>query len=162
MTEKCLRALRVGCATILASWALATAAAEPIPFARDLAADGRDARESGRVVVVLFSTADCPYCQKVRKGFLQPMQAGAEQARRVILREVEVDSARPVIGFDGRTTTHADLARSRSARLVPYVVFLGSKGEPLAEPLIGISSTDLYGGLLDRRIETARAKLAAQ
>ena len=42
-------------------------------------------------------------------------------------------------------------------------ILLGNlDGEPLADPLVGINSTDLYGGLLERRIETARATLAAQ
>ena len=160
MTGNRSRALRVECAAILAFWAFATAAAEPVPFARDLAADGRAARDSRRVIVVLYSTADCPYCRKVRKGFLEPMQASPEAAKQVVLREIEVDSGRQVVGFDGHPTTHAALAKGRKVRIVPYVVFLGPQGEPLAEPLIGISSTDLYGGLLERRIETARAKLA--
>ena len=165
MTGKCwraLHALRIGCAAILAFCACATSAAEPVPFARDLAADGRAARESGRIIVVLYSTADCPYCRKVRKGFLEPMQADPAAAKQVVLREIDVESGRPVVGFDGHPTTHAALAKSRKARIVPYVVFLGPRGEPLADPLVGISSTDLYGGLLERRIETARAKLAAQ
>jgi thioredoxin-related protein len=159
MTGLRIRALHVACAAILA-WALAATAAEPIPFARDLAADGREARDSGRIIVVLFSTPDCPYCRKVREAFLKPMQGSPEAAKRVVLREVEVDSARSVTDFAGRNTTHAELGRGRQARLVPYVVFLGPTGEPLAEPLVGISSVDLYGGLLERRIETARAKLA--
>jgi thioredoxin-related protein len=160
--RRALRALRIGCAAILAFWACAAAAAEAVPFARDLAADGRAARESGRVIVVLYGTADCPYCRKVRKGFLEPMQADLAAAKRVLLREIDVESGRPVVGFDGHATTHAALAKSRKARIVPYVVFLGPQGEPLADPLVGISSTDLYGGLLERRIETARAKLTAQ
>jgi thioredoxin-related protein len=161
MTGNRWRALRVACVAILASCALATAAAEPIPLARDLADDGRAARESGRIIVVLYATADCPYCRKVRKDFLEPMQASPDAAKQVILREVDVESARPVVGFDGHPTTHAALAKGRKARIVPYVVFLGPRGEPLAEPLIGIGSSDLYGGLLERRIETARAKLAS-
>jgi hypothetical protein len=160
MAGRRMRTLRVACAAILA-WALTAAAAERLPFARDLAADGRDARESGRVIVVLYSTSDCPYCRKVRDGFLGPMQASADEAKRVVLREIEVDSGRQVVDFDGRPATHAQLGKGRRVRIVPYVVFLGPKGEPLAEPLIGISSTDLYGGLLERRIETARATLAA-
>ena len=159
---RALRALRIGCAAILAFWACAASAAEPVPFARDLAADGRAARASGRVIVVLYATADCPYCRKVRKGFLEPMQASPEAAKQVVLREIDVESGRQVVGFDGHPTTHAALAKGRKARIVPYVVFLGPQGEPLAEPLVGISSTDLYGGLLERRIETARAKLGAQ
>jgi glutaredoxin len=133
-----------------------------LPFARDLAADGRIARETGRIIVVLYSTADCPYCRKVRAGFLGPMHASADEAKRVLVREIEVDSGRPAVGFDGHPTTHAALAKGRKMRIVPYVVFLGPRGEQLAEPLIGISSADLYGGLLERRIETARAKLNAQ
>lgn len=153
--------LRAGCAAILASWACAALAAGPLPFARDLSADGSVARETGRVIVVLYSTADCPYCRKVREGFLGPMNASADEAKRVLVREIEVDSGRTAVGFDGHPTTHAALAKGRKMRIVPYVVFLGPRGEPLADPLIGISSTDLYGGLLERRIETARAKLAA-
>jgi hypothetical protein len=141
---------------------LAASAAEPLPFARDLAADGRDARATGRVIVVLYGTADCPYCRKVRDGFLGPMQASAEDAKQVLVREIDVESGRQVVGFDGQPTTHAALAKGRRVQIVPYVVFLGPRGEPLADPLIGISSVDLYGGLLERRIETARAKLAAQ
>jgi len=162
MTGNRWRALRVACAAILAFWACATSAAEPVPFARDLAADGRAARETGRVIVVLYATGDCPYCRKVRKGFLEPMQANPEAAKQVMLREIDVESGRQVVGFDGHPTTHAALAKGRKARIVPYVVFLGPQGERLAEPLVGIGSTDLYGGLLERRIETARAKLAAQ
>jgi thioredoxin-related protein len=162
MTGGWTRAVRVGCAAILASCALAASAAGSLPFARDLAADGRDARTSGRVIVVLFGTADCPYCRKVRERFLAPMHASAEEAKRVVVREVEVDSARPVVDFAGRTVTHTELGRTRTTRFVPYVAFLGPQGEPLAEPLVGISSTDLYGGLLERRVETARAKLAGR
>jgi len=109
---RALHALRIGCAAILAFWACAAAAAEPVPFARDLAADGRAARESGRVIVVLYGTADCPYCRKVRKGFLEPMQANPETAKQVVLREIDVESRRQVVGFDGHPTTHA---RSRRA-----------------------------------------------
>jgi glutaredoxin len=162
VTGKRWRALRVACAAILASWALAASAAEPLPFARDLAADGRDARESGRVIVMLYSTSDCPYCKRVREGFLGPMQASAEAAKQVLLREIDVESGRQIVGFDGHATTHAALAKGRKVRIVPYVVFLGPQGESLADPLIGISSVDLYGGLLERRVETARAKLAAK
>jgi thioredoxin-related protein len=162
VTVRSLRALRKGCAAILASCALAAAAAEPIPLARDLVADGRAARESGRVIVVLYATADCSYCKKVRDGFLGPMHADPAAAKHVLVREVDVESGRQAVGFDGQPTTHAALGKTRRARIVPYVVFLGPRGEPLADPLIGIASSDLYGGLLERRIETARAKLAAQ
>jgi glutaredoxin len=162
VTGKRWRGARWGCAAILASWALATTAAGPLTFARDLAADGRAARESGRIIVVLYGTSDCPYCKKVRDGFLGPMQASAEGAKQVIVREIDVESGRQVIGFDGHPTTHAALGKGRRVKIVPYVVFLGPQGDPLAEPLIGIGSTDLYGGLLERRIEAARGKLAAR
>ena len=162
VTGKRWRALHGACAAILAFSAIAAAAAGPLPFARHLAADGRAARESGRVIVVLYSTADCPYCKKVRDGFLGPMHASADDAKRVLVREIEVDSGRQVVGFDGQPTTHAVLAKARKVRIVPYLMFLGPQGEPLAEPLIGISSVDLYGGLLERRIETARARLKGQ
>ena len=159
LDEKRGEKMRFCVATILA-WALcAIAAAEALPLAQDLAADGRDARATGRVIVVLFSTPGCPYCRQVREGYLRPL--AADLAQRVLVREIEVGSARGLVDFSGREATHAELARTRSARLVPYVVFLGPDGASLADPLIGINSLDLYGGLLERRLETARDKLAA-
>lgn len=147
------------CLVTILAWALcATAAAQGLAPARDLAADGRDARATGSVIVVLFSTPDCPYCRQVRDGYLRPLAADA--AQRVLVREIEVEGAQPVVDFAGREATHAELARTRRARLVPYVVFLGPDGASLADPLIGINSPDFYGGLLERRLEAARAKLA--
>jgi thioredoxin-related protein len=159
LEEKRGEKMRFCVATILA-WALcATAVAESPPLARDLAADGRDARASGSVIVVLFSTPGCPYCRQVREGYLRPL--AADLAQRVLVREIEVGSARALVDFSGHDATHGELAQARRVRLVPYVVFLGPDGASLADPLIGITSLDFYGALLERRLETAREKLAA-
>lgn len=132
-----------------------------VPQAADFAADGRDARATGRVIVVLFGASACPYCQRVREEFLQPMLANAEDRRRIIVREVEIDAEAPLADFGGAATTHARFAASRGVRFVPTLAFLGPDGAPLAEPLVGLRTADYFGFHIDARIEHGLVNLRA-
>jgi thioredoxin-related protein len=127
--------------------------------ARDLASDGADARATGRVIVVLFSTAGCPWCQRVREEFLKPMQANEHDRSRIIVREIDIDARSVLTDFSGRATTHDRFALAHQIRFAPTIAFLGPDGAPLAEPLIGFRTADYFGYYLDARIETGLAKL---
>jgi len=130
-----------------------------IAQARDLAADGMDASTSGRVIVVLFSTAGCPWCHRVREEFLKPMLATEQDRRRIIVREVDIDARSPLTDFSGAATTHERFAAARQIRFTPTLAFLGPDGAPLADALIGFRTADYFGFYLDARIETGLAKL---
>lgn len=154
--------LRAG---ILACAFVAAAAADGAPHgdvapAQDLAADGRDAAATGRVIVVLFSTAGCPWCSRVREEFLKPMLANADDRRRIIVREVDIDARAALVDFSGEATTHARFAAARRVRIAPTLAFLGPDGAPLAEPVVGFRTADYFGYYLDRRIDAGLAKLA--
>lgn len=144
-------------AAAILALALGAARAQGLPSARDLHADARAAEAKGQVIVLMFSIAGCPYCAKVRRSYLGPM---AERDARVVVREVEVDRQQRVVDFAGQDTTSSELGARFNVRFVPRVVFLGARGEQLAEPLVGIASEDLYGGVLERRIEDALAERA--
>lgn len=150
-------------ATILA-WALCgpAPAAPAIAPSQDLAAEAREAAASGRVLVVLFATADCPWCARVRAEFLGPMQASPREARRILVREIDVDADRPLVGFDGARTTHAAFAAKAGVRFVPVVAFYGADGAELAERLAGFRTPDWYGAYLERRIGDALARQSAR
>lgn len=158
------RAAILACALGAAAPAAAAegAARAGVPQARDLAADGRDARASGRVIVVLFGSAGCPWCQRVREEFLQPMLAGADGRRRVIVREIDVEAHAALADFGAAATTHARFAAAHRVRFVPTLAFLGPDGAALAEPLVGFRTADYFGYYLDARIDAALAKLRAR
>jgi len=70
-----------------------------------------------------------------------------------------MDAALPVIGFDGRSTTHRALADRYRGALSPTVLVVGGSGEPLADPIVGLM-VDFYGAYLERALAEAIAKLA--
>ena len=137
----------------------ANAAIAQMVEARDLAADARQAAERRIPLLVLFSEAGCPWCARARREFLLPMQRNPEYEARVMMREVGIDNSAAMVDFAGKKTTQAEFARSHRVVMVPTVVLLGSRGEALAEPLVGFGGADYYGYHLDQRIDAALARM---
>jgi len=151
-----LRAAILACTLALFG---AAHAASGIPFARDLHADGRAARETQRVIVVLFTTAECPWCHRVREEYLKPMLANSRDAARILVREIDIGGPDALADFAGAGTTHAAFAGRHNVRFAPTVIIMGPGGEPLAAPLVGFGTADYYGYYLDERIDAGLAKL---
>lgn len=129
-----------------------------LPQATDLQALGDQARARGLPLLVMFSSAHCPYCMIVREEFLKPMLRSGDYADKVIMAEVEADET-PITDFDGHTRSALDVAQRYDATLSPTVVFLDPDGHELAPRLVGITTVDFYGGYLDEAIEQARTRL---
>ena len=130
------------CALILACGLMAAAAAEQLPRI----ANPAGAAPHGRPLLVLFSEEGCPYCARLRRDFLLPMQRNEGYRRRIAFAEIDVHE-------------QPALARRYGVKLLPTVMLFGPSGEPLAEPLVGYNGPDFYGAYLDERIDTASKKL---
>ena len=157
------RARAVGGTLALAFAAAAVAlvvlarAAEPmLPLASDLAADCASAAASGRVVVLLYSTTGCIWCARVRREYLGPMMKNPEEMKRIIVREVSLDSDAPLIDPVGKATTQREFARASGVRFSPVTAFLGAKGREVAPRIVGFPAGDFYGAFLEDRIEKGR------
>jgi thioredoxin-related protein len=127
--------------------------------AHDLAADARLAARHNIPLLVLFSQADCPWCERARQEFLLPMQRNAEYRSKVMMREVAIDSSGALADFAGSATTQAEFARRYRVSVTPTVMLFSPRGAALGEPLVGFSSADYYGWFLDQRIDGALAQL---
>ncbi len=127
--------------------------------ARDLAADARLASQRKIALLVLFSEAGCPWCERTRQEFLLPMQRNPEYGEKVMMREVGIDSSAALVDFAGNRTTQAEFAHRLRVNMMPTVMLLGPRGETLAEPLVGFRGADYYGYFLDQRIDAALARL---
>jgi thioredoxin-related protein len=133
-----------------------------LPEPVDLRQSAERAAAEGRVLLVLFSESGCQWCERVRREYLLPMQRNAEVQKKALFFQVDVDSSTSLRDFAGRSTTQSAIARQYGIRIMPTVLMLGPKGETLAEPLIGFSSSDFYGAYLDERIEKASLALQAR
>jgi thioredoxin-related protein len=110
----------------------------------------------GEPLVVMTTLAGCPYCDLVRNHHLLPMlRQGQLHAVQLDVR----DRTSNLQGFDGSMTTPAEQAKAWKARFAPTMLFLGAKGEELAERLVGVAVPDFYGEYLDARLQQARARL---
>jgi len=155
---RCLRAI-----ALILSWlppALA-AAGSSLPPAQDLAADARDMRARGTVMLVLFSQAGCRWCERARNEVLLPLAGDPASTRRVVLREVALDNDAPLTDFAGRSATHRRFAAEEGVRLTPTLVVYGPDGKRLAEPIVGFRLADFYAEYVNRAIEEGLARLGS-
>ena len=126
------------------------------PTPTSLRGSAQAAAARGEPLVVMTSLAGCPYCDLVRNHHLLPMlRQGQLHAVQLDVR----DRTSNLQGFDGSMTTPAEQAKAWKARFAPTVLFLGAKGEDLAERLVGVAVPDFYGEYLDARLQQARARL---
>ncbi|MDB5803886.1 MAG: hypothetical protein JWN73_1208 [Betaproteobacteria bacterium] len=132
-------------------------AAEVPPITRDLRTDAAAAAKQHQPLLLFFSLAGCPYCERVRREYLGPMSQDADAAKRVSIRELPIESS--LTGFDGAPRSAREIAALYNVTLFPTVVLVDAHGTKIAEPLVGFSSPDFYGGLLDGRIDTANEKI---
>jgi thioredoxin-related protein len=137
------------------------AAAPHIAPARDLAADARDMRARGAVMLVLYSQAGCRWCERARTEILAPLQDDPAARRRVILREIALDEDAALTDFAGRRTTHRRFAAGAGARVTPTLVVYGPDGARLAEPIVGFRLADFYAEYVDRAVEEGLARIGS-
>ena len=140
------------------SWAHAQGDAD-VPVTRDLASESQAAQARQMPVLVLFMSPHCPYCDRVLKEFLLPMQRNPEYGTKVVMRQVAIDSNARLLDFNGRATTHAQFAAQNRVKLVPTIKMFDARGRELTEPLVGLLTPDFYGSYLDQAIEEALAKV---
>ncbi|MBW8315269.1 MAG: hypothetical protein K0M73_10355 [Hydrogenophaga sp.] len=127
-----------------------------LPSPASLRGAAQAAAALGEPLVVMTTLSGCPYCDLVRNSYLLPMRReGKVQAVQIDIR----DRSSNLQGFMGENTTPAEQTRLWKARFAPTVLFLGPKGQELAERLVGVAVPDFYGDYLDARLMEARKRL---
>lgn len=137
----------------MTAWAREGESALPRPVS--LPEEARRANRRGDPLVVLVSLPDCPYCERVRRDWLLPLQR--EWDGGVV--QLDLGSDRRVIGFDGSPGSHQAVLRAWKAGFAPTVLWFGADGQELAPRLVGAGLPDFYGAYFQERLETARRQL---
>lgn len=149
--------MKQGLAWLLAivTWAFqaAWAAEEGVPYARDLQKDAALAKGKQGVVLVMFSSDFCSYCETVLNEFLIPMSRNAAYQGKVVMRRVDTTGFMSLKDFAGRKLDHRQFAGAQGVHLAPTVMVFDSKGEALAKPVVGLTTVDYYGYYLDQAID---------
>jgi thioredoxin-related protein len=128
---------------------LAATLPAPVSLQSELAAALRD----GNPLVVMASLDGCPFCKVVRDSHLAPMRSETGQP----IVQIDIKSARAVLDFNGKPTTHDALLQAWRVKVLPTVLFFGKSGTEVAPRLVGASIPDFYGAYLEERLRIARA-----
>ena len=149
---------------VLCLFVVTAVQAEILPYVKvrevtDLQAVGQEARGRKLPILIMFSIQGCPYCDVVREEFLKPMLRSGDYDDRVIMLELYSDSYTQLRDFNGQLISSNELTQRYKAGFAPTVVFLDSRGNELAERLIGITTRDFYGGFLDEAIDESLQRI---
>jgi thioredoxin-related protein len=110
--------------------------------------------------MLVFTRPECPYCARAKREHLEPMRISQNYGSKMIMREIVAADERTVLrDFNGSATTHGEFARRYDIRSVPTVLVVDPQGKPLAEPIIGLTSTDFYNLYLEQAIDAGRVAM---
>lgn len=146
-------------ALLFAAGPLADASQVEIPAAADLHADAAVAEAEAIPIMLLVSQTYCGYCDQLKDWIIRPMILSGDYEGRVIIRELKVDSFRPVRDFTGEPRDPAKISAGYKAYLTPTLLFLGPDGEELTERIRGINTPEMFGYYVDEAIATAAQRL---
>ena len=133
--------------------AIESAAQGELRMANDLHGLGRESNLRKVPVVLFFSSVHCEYCDLVRDEFLNYLSTDPAFMNKLLLREVRMDSNRPLLDFSRQSITHATFTEQRVIELVPTIQFTDGVGDILVEDIVGVTTLGFYGAYLEQAIE---------
>ena len=133
--------------------AIESAAQGELRMANDLHGLGRESDLRKIPVVLFFSSVHCEYCDLVRDEFLNHLSTDPVFMNKLLLREVRMDSNRPLLDFSRQSITHATFTEQRAIELVPTIQFTDGVGDILVEDIVGMTTLGFYGAYLEQAIE---------
>lgn len=131
-----------------------TLPAAVLPPARALPDELAAALRQGQPLVVMVSLEGCIFCRIARQSHLAPMHREG-----LPIVQVDMRSPQQVRDFEGRLTTHDELARRWRVSITPTLLFFGAQGREVAERMEGAYQPDFYGPYLEDRLARSRAVL---
>jgi hypothetical protein len=134
-------------------------AAAQVPQIQDLQLLGLEATRRNLPLLIELTASYCSYCRRLEDELLIPMLIGGDYGEKVIMGKIEVDRYAKLRDFDGRPISADALTRRWHSYVTPTLVFLDPQGRELTEKIVGLTTPELYGGYLDRAIDTALRRL---
>lgn len=133
--------------------------ASDLPTASDLHQESTSAARAGMPLVIIYSRADCKYCEAVKRDYLKPLATNPRYQNKVVIRQINQDGDQALADFKGKATSHARFAAEEKVKLVPVVAFYGPDGRQLTEAIVGARLPDFYLSYLEDAIEKSSQAL---
>jgi thioredoxin-related protein len=129
-----------------------------IQHATDFVVLSKEARSSGKVIMLEMSASYCGYCETLEENIIKPMLRSGDY-EHVLIRKLDIDSHFTINAPDGSRTTPAQFAIQRNVSLTPTILFLDSQGNEVSERILGVNTLELYGGYVDEALKQGYRKI---
>jgi len=131
-------------------------AGEILPLAVDLKKSAITAEQHNIPIVVFYTATWCNYCKKLEENIIHPLLERTEIESYAEFRQVIMDKAHwRMKDFAGNDIEMKSFAPTQKVKVAPTTLIYNSKGELIADPIIGLTLEEFYPGNLERAINLA-------
>jgi thioredoxin-related protein len=134
----------------------------PVIEASNLYSEGQSARIEGKAILLLISQDHCSFCVQIKQEVIGPMIRSGNYSKRLIIRELLLDTGSYVIDFKGVRRENHDFSYDYKVTLTPTLLFLDADGKELATKMVGIQTPDMFYYYVDQSIQEALETLDKQ
>ncbi len=125
----------------------------------DFAELAKLAAHENRLILLLVSQQECPYCHLIKEEIIRPMILGGDFRDDILIRELFIDAGEKIRDFRGVARAAADFAHGYGVFVTPTLLFLGADGTELEKKMTGINTVEMYWYYLSQSIQDAISKL---
>ncbi len=129
-----------------------------VPLAQDLSRDGARAAREAQPILLYVTHSTCTFCKRFENDVLGPLVNSGE-LERVIVRELVLDQATPIVDFGGQLRSPRAVAGDFEAEVTPTLLIVDGTGQLLQPRMVGYRQNDFYSFYLERALKQARAML---
>ena len=121
----------------------------------DFSAIAEVARREKRLILLLVSQEDCPYCHLIKAEIIRPMILGKDFENEILIRELFIDEGEIILDFQGNKREAADFAHDYGVFVTPTLLFLDADGKEQVKQMTGINTVEMYWYYLSQSITKA-------
>ncbi len=120
----------------------------------------QQAQRDNLPIMIMFSAEHCGFCIQLKREVLDPMMRnGMYDGKVMYMRQVSLDMHSPMQFSATETIEKRAFASMYRADITPTIIFVDSRGLPIADRLVGVFDTQLYAGMIHRSLNQAYEKL---
>jgi len=128
-------------------------AGEILPLAVDLEKTSVTAQQHNIPVVIFYTATWCNYCKKLEENILHPLLETTNIEDYAEFRQVVMDKAHWMMkDFDGTDIEMKTYGPKQKVKVAPTTLVYNSKGEIIAEPILGLTLEEFYPSNLEKAI----------
>jgi len=146
-------ALLLSLALALLSSLHSVKAGEILPLAVDLQKTAKTASKHNIPVVIFYTATWCNYCKKLEENILHPLLETTNIEDYAEFRQVVLDKSHWMMkDFDGTDLEMKTYGPKQGVKVAPTTLVYNTKGEIIAEPILGLTLEEFYPGNLEKAI----------